>query len=228
MYVCICNIKELLIISTSDHWHVSTYIRCSIYRVIHKSLRDFRTLRYSSRNGHTKGEHFNRGRDFNFLSYCTGAWYVHPWWLLRAPNKLFSHTLDSLRQWSWLACLFNSVQAATLLEYLYHSRIVLCGTWSKTSVPSSWLSYGKFQDKEHFVIPCPRHVSSRLPQGRETCIYATVLSTKKNWERYSTYWYATFCCVCLGCCAAEFRISGGTYEFPVFYTQMVLFVVPWV
>ena len=34
-----------------------------IYRVIHKSLRDFRPLRYSSRDGHTEGEHVNRGRD---------------------------------------------------------------------------------------------------------------------------------------------------------------------
>ena len=34
-----------------------------LYSVIHKSLRDFRPLRYSSRDGHTEGEHFNRGRD---------------------------------------------------------------------------------------------------------------------------------------------------------------------
>ena len=33
------------------------------YRVIHKSLRDFRPLRYSSRDGHAEGEHVNRGRD---------------------------------------------------------------------------------------------------------------------------------------------------------------------
>ena len=34
-----------------------------IYRVIHKSLRDFRPLRYSSRHGHAEGDHVNRGRD---------------------------------------------------------------------------------------------------------------------------------------------------------------------
>jgi len=33
------------------------------YRVIQKSLRDFRPLRYSSRDGHAEGEHVNRGRD---------------------------------------------------------------------------------------------------------------------------------------------------------------------
>jgi len=34
-----------------------------LYRVIHKSLRDFRPLRYSSRDGHAEGEHVSRGRD---------------------------------------------------------------------------------------------------------------------------------------------------------------------
>ena len=34
-----------------------------IYRVIYKSLRDFRLLRYSSRDGHAEREHANRGRD---------------------------------------------------------------------------------------------------------------------------------------------------------------------
>ena len=38
------------------------------YRVIHKSLRDFRPLRYSSRDGHAEGEHVNRGRDIP--SFC--------------------------------------------------------------------------------------------------------------------------------------------------------------
>jgi hypothetical protein len=31
--------------------------------VIHKSLRDFRPLRYSSRDGHAEVDHINRGRD---------------------------------------------------------------------------------------------------------------------------------------------------------------------
>jgi hypothetical protein len=34
-----------------------------LYRVIHKSLRDIRTLRYSSRDGHAEGKHVNRGTD---------------------------------------------------------------------------------------------------------------------------------------------------------------------
>ena len=34
-----------------------------MYRVIHKSFRDFRPLWYSRPNGHAEGEHVNRGRD---------------------------------------------------------------------------------------------------------------------------------------------------------------------
>ena len=39
-----------------------------LYRVIHKSLRDFRSLRYCSRDGHAEGEHVNRVRDI--LNFC--------------------------------------------------------------------------------------------------------------------------------------------------------------
>jgi len=37
---------------------------------------------------------------------------------------------------------------------------------------------------------------------------------KKNLERFCTYWNVPFCCVCLGCCAAELGSSSGTYELP--------------
>ena len=37
--------------------------------VIRKSLRDFRPLRYSSRDDHVEGEHVNRGRDTR--SFCS-------------------------------------------------------------------------------------------------------------------------------------------------------------
>jgi len=42
-----------------------------IYRVIHKSLRDFRPLQYSSWDGHAEGEHVNRGRDAP--SFCPAS-----------------------------------------------------------------------------------------------------------------------------------------------------------
>jgi hypothetical protein len=44
------------------------------YRLIHKSLWDFRPLRYSSRDGHDGGEHVNRGRDTP--SFCGSVWYM--------------------------------------------------------------------------------------------------------------------------------------------------------
>jgi hypothetical protein len=46
----------------------------------------------------------------------------------------------------------------------------------------NWLSFSKFQDTEHILIPCPRHVSSRLPHSGETCKYATASSTQKTWR----------------------------------------------
>jgi len=35
----------------------------NMYRVIHKSLQNFRLLQYSSRDGHAEGEHGNRKTD---------------------------------------------------------------------------------------------------------------------------------------------------------------------
>jgi hypothetical protein len=57
------------------------------YRVIHKSLRDFRPLRYSSRDGHAEwGACQQRERHSKFLSYLTGARYVDPWWRGRCQS----------------------------------------------------------------------------------------------------------------------------------------------
>ena len=47
----------------SGRWHRINDEQYAIYRVILKSLRDFRPLPYSSRDGHAEGEHVNRGRD---------------------------------------------------------------------------------------------------------------------------------------------------------------------
>ena len=66
---------------TSRHLRITHLRTLSQYRVIRKSLRDFRPLRYSSRDGHAEGGHVNRRRDTpKFLSCLTGARYFHPWW----------------------------------------------------------------------------------------------------------------------------------------------------
>ena len=54
--------------------------------------------------------------------------------------------------------------------------MVLCGTWSETSVAQSQLT-------QFWQIPrhCERHFSSRLPRSGETWKYAKAPSTKKTW-----------------------------------------------
>ena len=58
-----------LLYSTAFNGLTSGYFH--IYRIIRKSLRDFRPLRYSIQDCPAEGEHVNRGRDL------TGARYVH-------------------------------------------------------------------------------------------------------------------------------------------------------
>jgi hypothetical protein len=47
----------------NSHWSKRHNVWSAKYRVIHNSLRDFRPLGYSSRDGHAEGEHVNRGAD---------------------------------------------------------------------------------------------------------------------------------------------------------------------
>ena len=140
-------------------------------------------------------------------------------WLLRAPDKRFSHTLYSLGRWPRPASSFRSAQAATLLEFHVpltncFVRRWFCGVHGPKPPlhRHNWLSFGKFQDTERFLIHCARHFSSRLALAVEPASTPRPLVQKKNFERFCTYWYAPFCRVCLGCCAVEFGSSGGTYE----------------
>ena len=191
------------------------YIYIYIYRVIHKSLRDFRPLRYSSRDGHAEGEHVNRGRDTP--SFCPTLQVLDMLTSEGSWQTFLAHARQS-RPWPWPASSFRSAQAATLPEFhVPHTNCFVRRWFCAVGGPKpplhrhNWLSFGKFQDTERFLIHCARHFSSRLPPSGGTCKYAKAPSTK-NFERFSTYWYAPFCHVCLGCCALEFGISGGTYE----------------
>jgi len=61
----------LRILNVSDKYckgKQKTHFMLSKYRIIRNSLRDSRTLRYSSRDGHAEGEHVNRGR--HTTSFC--------------------------------------------------------------------------------------------------------------------------------------------------------------
>jgi hypothetical protein len=140
-------------------------------------------------------------------------------WLLRARDKSFSHTIDSLGRWPRPGCSFRSAQAATLMEFIVVFTNCFVRRWFCVVLgPKSplhghnWRSFDKFQDTEFFLIPCPRHVSSRLLPSGSTCKYAIAPIIQINLERFCTYWYAPLCCISLGCWAAEFEISGEMYK----------------
>jgi hypothetical protein len=147
-------------------------------------------------------------------------------WLLRAPDKRFSHILNSLGWWPRPAYSFHSTQAATLLEFLVPLMNYFVHWWFCVVLGPKpplhyhkWLSFGKFQDTERFPLPCSCHVLPWLPPSSETCKYAMAPFTQTNLERFSTYWYPPFCSVCLGCCISEFGSSEGTYELPCTYCE---------
>jgi len=96
------------------------------YRVIHKSLRDFRPLRYSSRDGHAEGKHFNRGRDtpsfcptLQVLDMCTLGGF---WGLLTNVSRTRS-TVSANGPGRLLR--FAAHRQPLCWNFMYHSRIVL-------------------------------------------------------------------------------------------------------
>jgi hypothetical protein len=114
--------------------------------------------------------------------------------------------------------------------FLYHSPIVLSvdgSVWCLVRNLRCAVIIDTFlanSNTEHFLITCPRNVSSRLPPSGKTCKHVTAPITQTNLERFSSDWYAPFFCVYLGCCAAEFLNSGGTYELPCTRICVVLSV----
>ena len=84
------------------------------------------------------------------------------------------------------ACSFRSAQAATLLEFHVPFTNCFVCRWFCVHDPKpplhshNWLSFGKFQDTERFLIHCERHFSSRLSPSGGTWKYAKPPSTKKK------------------------------------------------
>jgi hypothetical protein len=216
---------------------------CLKYRVIHKSLRYFRPLWKGNRDYHAEGERVNRGRDTPNFCYASAFPARAMCWLLRTPDKRFSHTLHRLCRWPRPTCSFRSAQAATLLEFLVPLTNCFVRTWfcvvhdpkrplhgPKRPLHSpkrplhgpkrplhgpkpplhgpkpplhgpkppvhgpkpplhgpkrplhghNWLSFGKFKETGRFLIPCPRHLSSRLPHSGATCKYPAAPNTQKK------------------------------------------------
>jgi hypothetical protein len=78
--------------------------------------------------------------------------------------------LNSLGQWPQLAHSFCSTQAATLLELVVPLTNCFVHRWFCVVLGlkpplhyHNLLSFGKFQNTEHFLILCPHHVLSQLP-----------------------------------------------------------------
>ena len=104
-------------------------------------------------------------------------------------------------------------------NFMYHSRIVLSVGGSVrymvrslrcTVTIDSVLANSKTQNAFLFTMYAIfRHDYSLAVEPPST---PRPLVQKKNFEKFSTYWYDPFCRVCLGCCAVEFGSSGGTYE----------------
>jgi hypothetical protein len=117
-------------------------------------------------------------------------------------------------------------QLATLLEFLvpltnYFVRRWFCAVHGPKHPlhRHNWLSFGKFKDTGRFLIPCPRHLSSRLPHSGEICKYPTATNTLKKLESVFSYLYVPFCCVWLCYCLAEFGSPEGLMNYPVLCTR---------
>ena len=163
---------------------MSSFFLRVIYRVIHKSLRDFRPLRYSSRDGHAEGEHVNRGKDTP--SFCPTLQVLDMLTSEGSWQTFLAHA-HSLGWWPRPASSFRSAQAATLLEFHVPLTICFVRRWfcavHGPKLPlhrHNWLSFGKFQDTERFLIHCACHFSSQLPPSGGTCKYAKAPSTKNT------------------------------------------------
>ena len=110
-------------------------------REIHNSIRDFRPLRYSSRDGHTEGKHVNRGRDTP--SFCPTLQVLDMSNIGDAADvnpviKFLPHTaslLVSQRTGS------HSAGISCTTHELFCPLVVLCDAWSATSVAPSQLAH---------------------------------------------------------------------------------------
>jgi hypothetical protein len=94
-------------------------------------------------------------------------------------------------------------------NFLYHSRIILSvggSLWYlvRNSVAPSQLTH-------FWQIPQNVLISPVLAMFRRNCPLV-VKPASTPWLLLPKQTWRDFCCVCLDCCAAEFRNSGGTYE----------------
>jgi len=138
------------------------------------------------------------------------------WGLLTNASRTRS-TVSANRP-RWPLC-FAAHRQPLCWNFMYHSRIVLsvCGSVRYmirhlccTVTIDSVLANSKTPNA--FLFTVNAIFCHNYPQAVEPASTPRPLVQKKNLERFSIFWYAPFCHVCLGCCAVEFGNPGGTYE----------------
>ena len=123
------------------------------------------------------------------FSYCNScSKYPFTWRRLRRLTEAAAipGSRDVFSEGSGRPVRFAAHREPLCWNFMYHSRIVLSvgsSVWymvRNRRCSHNWLSFGKFQDPERFLIPWTRRVSSRLSPRGETCKHATAASTQKT------------------------------------------------
>jgi len=85
------------------------------------------------------------------------------------------------------------------------------GTWNSSRV-AAYALRNEVAFRAH--VACRRNLITGLTSTASPRVHisSSCKVGQKNLERFSIHWYASFCRVCLGCCAVNFRNPGGTYE----------------
>ena len=126
-----------------------------------------------------------RGGDGDMIQcVCSTACYCRE----GNEDKIRQWTMNRPGLWARTACSFRSAQAATAGIHVPFTNSFVCGWFCVVHDPKpplhshNWLSFGKFQDTERFLIHCERHFSSRLPPSGGSWKYAKAPSTKNTWS----------------------------------------------
>ena len=141
-----------------------------IYRVIHKSLRDFRTRLRNNQDRHGRKEHISIERDtpsfcptLQVLDMCTLGDF---WGLLTNVSRTRS-TVSA--DGPGRPVRFTAQRQPPFTNCIVCRWFCVVHDLKPPLHRHNWLSFGKFQDTERFLIHYERHFSSRLPPSGGTC-----------------------------------------------------------
>jgi hypothetical protein len=112
--ICLTYCHMYVYLCTCTYTYVFTYV--CIYRVIYKSFRDVRHLRFSRRDVHAEGEHVNRGRGTQ--NFCPTLQVLDMSFLLWLSSLLRSRVRSSGGTYE-LPCICIYVYMYVAYMYLY-------------------------------------------------------------------------------------------------------------